>query len=161
MNPFAPELVPMNVTMNQMKTSKNNKNKTKALDALAALSMTVAEKVLQPISHLQFEQTLNPVHKELLAQRALEDKIIKIPVITSVDGLEQVAQISTYYGVYELFWNGTHAILDNRTSSWQFPDMTIRHILECYFGNFTTDSLSIDVPVSYAPAIQLSLVLYD
>ena len=158
MNPFAAEFVPMN----QMKPSKNNKNKAKALDALAALSMTVAEKVLQPISHLQFEQTLNPVHKELLAQRALEDKIIKIPTITSVDGLEQVAQISTTDGVYELFWNGTHAILDNRTSSWQFPDMTIRHILECYFGNFTTDSLhSLDVPVSYAPAIQLSLVLYQ
>ena len=155
MNPFAAEFVPMNLTT---KPSKNNKNKT--LDALAALSMTVAEKVLQPISHLQFE--MNLVHKELLAQRALEEKIIKIPTITSVDGLEQVAQISTTDGVYELFWNGTHAILDNRTSSWQFPDMTIRHILECYFGNFTTDDNPLlDEPVSYAPAIQLSLTLYQ
>ena len=153
MNPFAAEFVPMN-------SIKYSKNKTKALDTLRSLSMTVAESVLQPISHLTFE--LNPVHKELLAKRALEDKIIKIPTITSIDGLEQVAQISTTDGVYELFWNGTHAILDNRTSSWQFPDMTIRHILECYFGNFTTDSLdSLDEPVSYAPAIQLSLVLYE
>ena len=148
MNPNAANFVPMNPS----KTSKNNKNKNKMLAALAALSMTVADKVLQP--DLPFE-----LHKELA--KRLEDQIIKIPTITSVDGLEQVAQISTYYGVYELFWNGTHAILDNRTSSWQFPDMTIRHILECYFGNFTTDSLSIDVPVSYAPAIQLSLVLYQ
>ena len=113
-----------------------------------------------PIDSKTFE--LNPVHKELLAQRALEDKIIKIPTITSIDGLEQVAQISTTDGVYELFWNGTHAILDNRISSLQFPDMTIRHILDCYFGNFTTDSLhSLDVLVSCSPPIQLSLVLYD
>ena len=102
---------------------------------------------------------LNPVHKELLAKRALEAQIIQIPTITSIDRLEQVAQISTTDGVYELFWNGTHAILDNRSSSWQFPHMTIRHILECYFGNFTTDS-DIDYPVSYAPAIQVTLTLY-
>ena len=145
MNPFASEFVPMN-----SKTSKNNKNKTKALDRLAALSKTVAENVLQPISHLPKE--LPP--KEL-PQPPLQP--IQIPTITSIDGLEQVAQISTTHGVYELFWNGTHAILDNRTSSWQFPDISIRHILQSYFGDFSTDSLSLDVPASYAPAIQLTL----
>lgn len=150
MNPFAAEFVPMNPS----KTSKNNKNKAKALDTLAALSMTVADKVLQPVTHLQFELHL---HKELA--KRLEDQIIKIPTITSVDGLQQVAQISTYYGVYELFWNGTHAILDNSSSSWQFPDMTIRRILQYYFGNFTThENPLLDHPASYAPAIHVSLI---
>jgi len=148
MNPNATEFVPA-FTMNPNAKEFVSKN---TLDTLSLLSTAIAENVL-------FE--LNPVHKELLAQRALEEKIIKIPVITSVDDFEQVAQISTTDGVYELFWNGTHAILDNRISSWQFPDMTIRHILQCYFGNFTTDSPALDVPASYAPAIQLSLTLYD
>jgi hypothetical protein len=153
MNPFAAEFVPMN----SIKHSKNNKNK--ALDTLRSLSMTVAENVLQPISHRTFE--LTPVHKELLAKRALEDKIIKIPTITSVDGLEQVAQISynheTGVDLWELFWDGTHAILDNRISSWQFPDMPISDIIHYYFDEETSVTISPDcaAPASYAPGIQI------
>ena len=139
MNPFAKEFV-----------SKNNKTKT--LDTLSVLSTTVAENVL-------FE--LNPVHKELLAQRALEALITKIPTITSIDDLEQVAQISYNHengvDIWELFWNGTHAILDNRISSWQFPDMSIRDIIHYYFDDEITISpdSSIDLLASSAPAIQL------
>ena len=158
MNPFASEFVPMN-----SKTSKNNKNKTKALDRLAALSKTVAENVL-PISHLPKELPPKELPPKELPPKELPQpplQPIQIPTITSIDGLEQVAQISTTHGVYELFWNGTHAILDNRTSSWQFPDISIRHILQSYFGDFSTDSLSLDVPASYAPAIQVTLTLYD
>jgi hypothetical protein len=140
MNPNAKEFVPA-FTMNPFAKEFVSKN---TLDTLSVLSTTVAENVL-------FE--LNPV----LNKRALEALITKIPTITSVDDFQQVAQISTTDGVYELFWNGTHAILDNRISSWQFPDMPIRDILECYFGNFTTDSPLLDLPASYAPAIQLTL----
>jgi hypothetical protein len=148
MNPNAKEFVPA-FTMNPFaKEFVSKNNKTKTLDTLSVLSTTVAENVL-------FE--LNPVHKELLAQRALEALITKIPTITSVDDLEQVAQISTTDGVYELFWNGTHAILDNRISSWQFPDMSIRDIIHYYFDDEITISpdSSIDLLASSAPAIQL------
>jgi hypothetical protein len=148
MNPNAKEFVPA-FTMNPFaKEFVSKNNKTKTLDTLSVLSTTVAENVL-------FE--LNPVHKELLATRALEALITKIPTITSVDDLEQVAQISTTDGVYELFWNGTHAILDNRISSWQFPDMSIRDIIHYYFDDEITISpdSSIDLLVSSAPAIQL------
>lgn len=148
MNPNAKEFVPA-FTMNPFaKEFVSKNNKTKTLDTLSVLSTTVAENVL-------FE--LNPVHKELLAQRALEALITKIPTITSVDDLEQVAQISTTDGVYELFWNGTHAILDNRISSWQFPDMSIRDIIHYYFDDEITISpdSSIHLPASSAPAMQL------
>ncbi len=147
MNPNAKEFVPA-FTMNPFAKEFVSKNKNKTLDTLSVLSTTVAENVL-------FE--LNPVHKELLAQRALEALITKIPTITSVDDLEQVAQISTTDGVYELFWNGTHAILDNRISSWQFPDMSIRDIIHYYFDDEITISpdSSIDLLASSAPGIQL------
>ena len=148
MNPNAKEFVPA-FTMNPFAKEFVSKNKT--LDTLSVLSTTVAENVL-------FE--LNPVHKELLAQRALEALITQIPTITSVDDLEQVAQISTTDGVYELFWNGTHAILDNRISSWQFPDMSIRDIIHYYFDDITiSPDSSIDLLASSAPAIQLLVTL--
>ena len=148
MNPNAKEFVPA-FTMNPFAKEFVSKNKT--LDTLSVLSTTVAENVL-------FE--LNPVHKELLAQRALEALITQIPTITSVDDLEQVAQISYNHengvDIYELFWNGTHAILDNRISSWQFPDMSIRDIIHYYFDDITiSPDSSIDLLASSAPAIQL------
>ena len=159
LNPFAAEFVPIDSNIDSKK-NKNNKNKTKMLDTLNTLSTHVAEKVLQPFSHLQFEKFLNPVHKELLTKQ-VEDSIKEIPKITNVDGLEQVAQISYYHrtsiDVFELFWDGTHAILDNSRCTWQFPNMTIRDIIQCYFCNVTIsqESPELDEPASYAPAIQL------
>jgi hypothetical protein len=144
MNPFAAEFVPMN----QMKPSKNNKNK--ALDTLRSLSMTVAENVLQPISHRTFELTLTKTFRPII-----------IPKITNMDELEQVAQISynheTGVDLWELFWDGTHAILDNRISSWQFPDMPISDIIHYYFDEETSVTISPDcaAPASYAPGIQI------
>ena len=107
------------------------------------------------------------IHAELLAKRALEKQIKaqikKIPTLTSIDGLEQVAQISYHLhgdvDIYELFWNGKHAILDNRQESWQFPDMPVRDIIHFHFhGNFVLkDDPALDEPASYAPAIQVDV----
>ena len=155
LNPNALPFVPIS------KTSKNNKNKTKSLDALQALSTSVAEKVLQPLSHIELELKL--VLKQLLAKRALEATIIQIPKITNVDRLEQVAQISYHHRTgtdfFELFWDGTHAILDNRDCSWRFPNMTISDIIHYHFNQGTSVTISPDSHdlASYAPAIQIDV----
>ena len=82
-----------------------------------------------------------------------------IPKITDVSGLEQVAQISYNNDLFELFWDGQHALLDTATHSWQFPNMSIRDIIHCYFNNviISTDSDRLDELVSTAPALQLTL----
>ena len=134
----------------------------KILNQLDALSTSVAEKLFQPLSHLEFE--MNLVHKELLAQRALEEQIKLIPKITNVDGLQQVAQISFEYECFELFWDGQYAFLDSPTRSWQIPDMSIRDIISCIFDNviISNDSPALDEPASTSPAIQLTLTpVYD
>ena len=153
MNPNAKEFVPA-FTMNPFAKEFVSKNKTKTLDSLSVLSTTVAENVL-------FE--LNPVHKELLAQRALEALITKIPTITSVDDLEQVAQISYHHhtgqDTYELFWDGQYAILDNRRCSWQFPNMSVRDIIHYHFDeNFVLkDDPALDQLASVVSALLVDI----
>lgn len=102
------------------------------------------------------------VINELKALRALEAQVKQISKITNYDGLEQVAQITYHHPIrdeyYELFWNGQHALIDCSYASWQYPDMTIRHIVHHHFdenGVISIDQSVLDEPASYAPAIQL------
>ena len=117
----------------------------------------------------------NQVVSKLKALRALEAQAKIIPKITNYDGLQQVAQITYHHPVrdefYELFWNGTHAILDrpskSYSDSWQYPDMTIRRII----GHYLDENILItagtrtdwaDALASSAPAIQLHVTpVYD
>jgi hypothetical protein len=112
------------------------------------------------------DSTLNTIHAELLAKRALEKQIKaqikKIPTLTSTDGLEQVAQISYHHhtgqDTYELFWDGQYAILDNRRCSWQFPNMSIRDIIHFHFdGNFVLNDPALDQLASTVPAILVDI----
>jgi hypothetical protein len=108
------------------------------------------------------------VINQLKALRALEAQVKQISKITNYDGLEQVAQITYNNPIrdeyYELFWDGEHAIIDCSYASWQYPDMTIRHIVHHHFDENGVISLSdtidqsvLDEPASYSPAIQLTL----
>ena len=117
----------------------------------------------------------NQVISKLKALRALEKQVKMIPKITNYDGLQQVAQITYHHPVqdqcYEIFWNGKHAILDcpskSRSDSWQYPDMTIRHIIGHYVDENIlisdgTDGTAADALASSAPAIQLHVTpVYD
>ena len=135
-------------------------NQHQQLEKLDTLSAAVAESVLDTQSDFHEAQK---VIDGFRAKRALEAQVIEIPNITNYDGLEQVAQISyhlqTGQDIYELFWNGKHAILDNRQESWQFPDMPVRDIIHFHFdGNFVLkDDPALDEPASYAPAIQVDV----
>ena len=152
MNPNAKAFTPTNPSMNPF-AKDFVPSMTEEIEKLNILEK-IAENAAQRLE-------LNPVHKELLAKRAFEAQFKKIPTITSIDGLEQVAQISynheTGVDLWELFWDGTHAILDNRISSWQFPDMPISDIIHYYFDEETSVTISPDCAAlaSYAPGIQI------
>ena len=106
------------------------------------------------------------IHAELLAKRALEKQIKaqikKIPTLTSIDGLEQVAQISYHHhtgqDTYELFWDGQYAILDNRRCSWQFPNISVRDIIHYHFdGNFVLNDPALDQLASVVSALLVDI----
>jgi hypothetical protein len=127
-----------------------------------------AKEFIPSMTHSKTEDfVINPIHAELLAKRALEKQIEaqikKIPTITSIDGLEQVAQISYHHqtgqDTYELYCNGQHAILDNRRCSWQFPNISIRDIIHFHFdGNFVLkDDPALDQLASSVPTILVDI----
>ena len=139
----------------------------------AKVSAKVYTKVPAKIQDEFYEA--NQVINQLKALRALEKQVKMIPKITNYDGLEQVAQITYHHPVrdeyYELFWNGKHAILDcpskSYSDSWQYPDMTIRHIIGHYIDENIlisdgTDPVTAYALASSAPAIQLHVTpVYD
>ena len=173
LNPLANEFLPVRLIkkkypkLTNPKIHKNNKNKKLKTSFTRHRCLDRAIKANAFTTNKDTEETeeseLNPVHKELLEKRAFEAQFKRIPAITSTDGLEQVAQIyfhhQTGIDIVELFWNGTHAILDNRRVAWQFPDMSIRDIIHYYFDEDTSVTISehsaLDDPASYAPAIHL------
>ena len=171
LNPLANEFLPVRLIkkkypkLTNPKIHKNNKNKKLKTSFTRHRCLDRAIKANAFTTNKDTECTfeLNPVHKELLEKRAFEAQFKRIPAITSTDGLEQVAQIyfhhQTGIDIVELFWNGTHAILDNRRVAWQFPDMSIRDIIHYYFDEDTSVTISehsaLDDPASYAPAIHL------
>ena len=176
LNPLAKEFLPVRLIkkkypkLTNPKIHKNNKNKKlktsftrhRSLDRAIKANAFTTNQDTEGTENTE-ETELNPVHKELLEKRAFEAQFKRIPAITSTDGLEQVAQIyfhhQTGIDIVELFWNGTHAILDNRRVAWQFPDMSIRDIIHYYFDEDTSVTISehsaLDDPASYAPAIHL------
>jgi len=158
LNPLAKEFSSNHTCLNTFN------NQHQQLEKLDTLSAAVAESVLDTqhdVQHINHEA--QKVIDGFRAKRALEAQVVEIPTITNYNGLEQVAQISYHLhgdvDIYELFWNGTHAILDNRSRSWQFPDMPIRDIIHFHFhGNFVLkDDPALDQPASYAPAIQVDI----
>ena len=177
LNPLANEFLPVRLIkkkypkLTNPKIHKNNKNKKlktsftrhRCLDRAIKANAFTTNKDTEGNEETEETFELNPVHKELLEKRAFEAQFKRIPAITSTDGLEQVAQIyfhhQTGIDIVELFWNGTHAILDNRRVAWQFPDMSIRDIIHYYFDEDTSVTISehsaLDDPASYAPAIHL------
>jgi hypothetical protein len=170
LNPLANEFLPVRLIkkkypkLTNPKIQKNNKNKKRKTSFTRHRNLDRAIKDNAFTTNEETQETeLNPVHKELLEKQAFEAQFKRIPAITSTDGLEQVAQISFHHqtgvDIVELFWNGTHAILDNRRVAWQFPDMPIRDIIHYYFDEDTSVTISehsaLDDPASYAPAIHL------
>ena len=106
---------------------------------------------------------LNPLAAEydpvLAALQQLSEEIAESVLLDPVGpiDLEQVAQITYKDRLFELYWNGKHAILENRIDSWQFPNMTIRKII-CTFGPVDFDyNDALDEPASYAPAIIINI----
>ena len=107
--------------------------------------------------------TLNPLADEydpvLTALQELSEKIAESVLDIDPIDLEQVAQITFKDRLFELYWNGKHAILENRISSWQFPNMTIRNIICTFFGPVDFDyNAALDEPASYAPAIIINIL---
>lgn len=118
------------------------------------------------ISRKKMTSTLNPLADEydpvLTALQELSEKIAE-SVLDPIDleriDLEQVAQITFKDRLFELYWNGKHAILENRRGSWQFPNMTIRKIICTFFGPVDFDyNTALDEPASYAPAIVINIL---
>lgn len=122
-------------------TSNTSKTINKELAQLEELSTSVAEYVLQD---------------------DLEKQIISIPKITNYRRLEQIAVIyyhhPTWYGIFGIFWNGKHALLDSSKASWQFPDMTIRQLINYHFETVTfKDDPSLDTLISEALTIEIDI----
>lgn len=154
MNPNAKEFVPMG--------SKPSKTELvqQELTQLDVVSSSTAENVLQPLSHIQLEQSL-----KIRAQRAKTVRVL-IPTITNMDGLEQVAQIKYRVNnttcIFEIFWDplNNRAIIDNTNISYQYTDMTIRKLIHAHFDipvKIIEKDARLDEPASYAPAIVLSV----
>ena len=154
MNPNAKEFVPMG--------SKPSKTELvqQELTQLDVVSSSTAENVLQPLSHIQLEQSL-----KIRAQRAKTVRVL-IPTITNMDGLEQVAQIKYRVNnttcIFEIFWDplNNRAIIDNTNISYQYTDMTIRKLIHAHFDipvKIIEKDARLDEPASYAPAIVLNV----
>ena len=151
---------------------------------ISTLNPLAAEFIPAQVAQIQDQESqdqdgfyeVNQYIEKFKELRALEAQVKEIPKITNYDDLQQVAQIQhhtiTGPNLYELFWNGQHAILDSSSEtsscSWQYPDMTIRHILQHYFdqniiikGEYThdTDDYTDDLMhPSSTPAIQLHVI---
>ena len=157
MNPNAKEFVPMG-----SKPSKPSKTELvqQQLTQLDVVSSSTAENVLQPLSHIQLEQSL-----KIRAQKAKTVRVL-IPTITNMDGLEQVAQIKYRVNdttcIFEIFWDplNNRAIIDNTNISYQYTDMTIRKLIHAHFDipvKIIEKDARLDEPASYAPAIVLNV----
>ena len=157
MNPNAKEFVPM-----ALKPSKPSKTELvqQELTQLDVVSSSTAENVLQPLSHIQLEQSL-----KIRAQKAKTARVL-IPTITNMNGLEQVAQIKYRVNnttcIFEIFWDplNNRAIIDNTNISYQYTDMTIRKLIHAHFDipvKIIEKDSRLDEPASYAPAIVLNV----
>jgi len=151
--------------------------KTDQLDQLDALSTSVAENILRPMSHRELEQNL--LRKTQKAKSVPEitpsvTEITRIPKVTCFDGLEQVAQIvynhQTGRNVFELLWDKENhkAILNCSGCSWEVPNATIRDIIHDHFDdeyhvNILNESKLLDQLVSSAPAVVVHIqpVFYE
>ena len=100
---------------------------------------------------------LNPYNAELLNERALKSNIIRIEKITNYDGLENVAQLIYHqdrgHVLFEVLRDDTHIFLDSPRASWQFPDMSLRRMIEFHFyDNFVLEeNNTLDILASNAP----------
>jgi hypothetical protein len=110
--------------------------------------------------------TLNPLAAEydpvMTALQQLSEEIAESVLLDPVypTDLEQVAQIAYKDSLFELYWNGTNAILDNRQKSWKFANLTIRKIIYAVFGTvqIANENTALDEPASYAPAIIVDIM---
>lgn len=152
MNPNAKPFISMTSTTILRPASKNNKNKTKTLDQLYALSSSVAEFALRTLSHKELELKL----------KAHVTEIIRIPKITTYD-FEQSAQIvyhhQTGIDVFELLWDKKNqiAFMDGPRHSWKIPNTSVRNIIHAHFDdgyhiNILNETPLLDKCVSSASA---------
>ena len=151
--------------------------KTDQLAQLDALSTSVAENILRPMSHRELEQNL--LQKIQKAKSVTEiipsvTEITRIPKVTCFDDLEQVAQIvynhQTGRNIFELLWDKEKhkAILNCSACSWEVPNVTIRDIIHDHFDdeyhvNILNESKLLDQLVSSAPAVVVHIqpVFYE
>lgn len=119
---------------------------------------------------IPFQDQINPVHAELLAQRSLERdlqaKIKKISKITRYNGLEQVAQLiyhhQTGQDVYEVLRDDNHIFLDFPRGSLKLPDMTLRQIIQFHFDDdFILNDSQLDILASNASSTVIHLEPID
>ena len=127
------------------------------LAQLKALSTSVAEKVFEPISHRQFEQSLKARSNPNRFER----------VIVPKTGGRLVSQIEYHNNrnvIFNLFWDeeGNRAIVDipDRDYSWQYSDLTIRRIIHLQFiedVQILNECPELDMCVSKAPLCQFDV----